>query len=393
MAFKKAVKSQAKLRAAVFGPSGAGKTYTALEIASGIVSVIGGNIALIDSERSTASKYADRFVFDQDDLVTKDIDEYVKKINEAAEAGYSVLIIDSLTHAWQMLLDSVEKLAQAKYKGNSWSAWSEGTPEQRKLVDAIVSFPGHIIATMRSKTEWQTTTNDRGKTTPVRVGLAPEQGKGIEYEFDILFELSPDHLAHIIKDRSGKFQDKIIEKPGKKFGQELIAWLNEGTVVPPPQKTDEQRLKDAFTEIGTILDSEDFGKRIFTVEEKDVVREKIKKGLADIPKEQIENKIFFANEIMDEIKKLLHQRISGDSGAVETGTEKQEVKTPASNPVPETPKTESPTAKQTGSEQPPSDDGFVDDIPWADGEEPSRKGSRKSSKSKTSGASEELEIF
>ena len=301
MSFKKAVKSQAKLRAAMFGPSGAGKTYSALSIATGM----GNKIALIDSERSTASKYADRFEFDQVDLETKSIDEYVQYIKLAATNGYDVLIIDSLTHAWQALLESVEKLAQAKYKGNTWSAWSEGTPEQRKLVDAIVSYPGHVIATMRSKTEWQTTTNDRGKTAPVRVGLAPEQGKGIEYEFDILFEISPEHLAHIIKDRSGKFQDQIIGKPGKEFGQQLVAWLNEG--VAAPAKISEQQYKEVMTEIGNILDSEDFGKRIFSPEEKNALREKIKARLAELPK--LELKFAYISEVLEEHKKILHKRL------------------------------------------------------------------------------------
>jgi hypothetical protein len=224
MGFQKAVKSKSKLRCALFGPSGVGKTYSALSIAKGI----GGKVAVIDSERGSASKYADKFEFDVVDLEKKSIEEYVQFIQEAANAGYSVLIIDSLTHAWQDLLEEVEKLANAKYRGNTWSAWSEGTPKQRALVNAILSCPCHIMATMRSKTEWQTTQDDRGKSRPVRVGLAPEQGKGIEYEFDMLLELSTDHIANVIKDRTGMFQDKLLTKPGEDFGKELVSWLNTG---------------------------------------------------------------------------------------------------------------------------------------------------------------------
>ncbi len=229
MAFKKAVKSQAKLRAALFGPSGAGKTFSALAIASGM----GKRVAFIDSERGSASKYADRFDFDVLDLEEKSIDSYVEAIAEAGQAGYDVLIIDSLSHAWQELLEQIDKLANAKYRGNTWSAWSEGTPKQHKLVDAILDFPGHLLATMRSKTEWQTEQGNGGKSKPVRVGLSPEQGKGIEYEFDLLLELSTDHIANVIKDRTGKFQDKLIDKPGKQFGEQLVAWLNEGAPAQP----------------------------------------------------------------------------------------------------------------------------------------------------------------
>lgn len=226
MGFKKATKAAAKLRAAIFGPSGAGKTFTSLRVAAGLAGT--GTIAVIDTERGSASKYADRFAFDVLELEDQTIGGYCEAIRQAADAGYAVLVIDSLSHGWQTLLEEVEKLAKAKYRGNTWSAWSEGTPLQRKLVHAILGFPGHVIATMRSKTEWTTVDDGRGKKSPQRVGLAPEQGKGVEYEFDLLVEISTEHVANVIKDRTGKFQDKLIDKPGEDFGKQLAAWLAEG---------------------------------------------------------------------------------------------------------------------------------------------------------------------
>jgi hypothetical protein len=231
MEFKKAVKSKCKARCAIYGPSGGGKTFSALRIAKGM----GGKIAVIDSERGSASKYADRFDFDALDLEHPNIENMVAAVKAAADAGYGVLIIDSLSHAWQELLQEVEKLANAKYKGNTWSAWSEGTPRQRRLVDAFLTFPGHVIATIRSKTEWTQEASGNGKSRPVRVGLAPEQGKGIEYEFDILMSITPEHIAHVEKDRSGMFQDSIIEKPDEEFGRKLAAWLSDA---PAPDKSD-----------------------------------------------------------------------------------------------------------------------------------------------------------
>jgi hypothetical protein len=225
--FHKATKAQAKLRAAIFGPSGAGKTFTSLRVATGL----GGRIAVIDTERGSASKYSDRFDFDVLELEDQSIDGYIAAIRLAGESGYGVLVIDSLSHGWQTLLEEVEKLAKAKYRGNTWSAWSEGTPLQRKLVKAILDFPGHVLATMRSKTEW-TTVDNNGKKSPQRVGLAPEQGKGVEYEFDLLVEISTEHIANVIKDRTGKFQDKLIDKPDEKFGRELAAWLADGVPAP-----------------------------------------------------------------------------------------------------------------------------------------------------------------
>lgn len=222
--FKKANKAACKARVAAFGPSGAGKTFTALRIATGL----GKRIAVIDTERGSASKYSDRFAFDTCELTDRTIGGYVQAMKAAAAAGYDVLIIDSLTHGWHELLQEVEKLAQAKYRGNTWSAWSEGTPKQKLMVDALLDYPGHVIATMRSKTEWNVGSTASSNVKPIRVGLAPEQGKGIEYEFDLLLELSTEHVANVLKDRTGKYQDKLIDKPGEDFGRELAAWLSEG---------------------------------------------------------------------------------------------------------------------------------------------------------------------
>lgn len=266
--FKKATKAQAKLRAAVFGPSGAGKTFSCLRIARGLAGA--GGIAVIDTERGSASKYADRFSFDVMELVDQSIEGYCRAIRDAADGGYGVLVIDSLSHGWQTLLEEVEKLAKAKYRGNTWSAWSEGTPLQRKLVQAILNYPGHVLATMRSKTEWTTVDSGNGKKTPQRIGLAPEQGKGVEYEFDLLVEISTEHIANVIKDRTGKFQDKLIEKPGEDFGKALADWLSEGepaAAAPPRPKLDDPvspagKARNAIEHAGSIERLEEFRRMI-----------------------------------------------------------------------------------------------------------------------------------
>jgi hypothetical protein len=224
--FVKATKAKSKLRLAIMGVSGAGKTMTALRIATGL----GGKIAFIDTERGSASKYSDRFEFDVCELRDYSIKSYVDAIQGAT--GYDVLVIDSLTHAWQELLQEVDKLAQTKYRGNTWSAWSQGTPMQQKLINAILNFDGHVIATMRTRTEWVIESNSNGKNAPKKVGTNAEQGKGIEYEFDMLIEITQEHVATVTKDRTGKYQDKIIEKPGEELGIELKKWLNEGVDAP-----------------------------------------------------------------------------------------------------------------------------------------------------------------
>jgi hypothetical protein len=233
--FQKATKEKSKLRLAIFGVAGAGKTLTSLRLAKGIAGDK-GKIAVIDSEAGTASKYADNekwpinfdtYILEENHLT---IDDYIMAINGAHE--YDVLIIDSLTHAWQELLIDIDLIAKKKYSGNTWAAWNEGTPKQKKLIKAITLFPNHLIATMRSKTEWSicnyTKANGQVGTAPKRNGLAPEQGKGIEYEFDMLMALSDKNSAEIIKDRSGKFQGKEIQCPDEKLGVELVEWLSTG---------------------------------------------------------------------------------------------------------------------------------------------------------------------
>ena len=222
--FKKATKEKAKLRLALFGVSGGGKTYSALRMATGL----GEKIALIDTEHGTASKYADRFNFDVCDLDNPTINNVLMTMKEARD--YDVLIIDSLSHAWEELLDEVNRIAKAKFGGNTWSAWSEGTPKQKKLIEAILEFPGHIIVTMRAETNWTTTVNDRGKVIPIRIGEAPRQGKNIEYEFDMLIQLSQDHSALVLKDRTGKFQDQCLQEIDEQFGKDLNTWLQDGEV-------------------------------------------------------------------------------------------------------------------------------------------------------------------
>lgn len=115
------------------------------------------------------------------------------------------------------------------------------------MVETLLRFPGHLIATMRTKTEWTINLDSNGKSNPTRVGLAPEQGKGIEYEFDMLMEISPDHVINVIKDRTGKFQDQIIQEPDEEFGKEIIAWLDEGQV------NQIQRTKEDLLEFGKPL--------------------------------------------------------------------------------------------------------------------------------------------
>src|SRR5205823_14925152 len=125
--FRKAIKRDAKLRFAVCGPSGSGKTYTLLKLAT----ELGGPIALVDTERGSASKYADLFDFDVLELDSYDPLRLIEIIDQAAARHYRVLCIDSLSHFWigkDGELDKVDRAARRMQNPNSFAAWKQVTP-------------------------------------------------------------------------------------------------------------------------------------------------------------------------------------------------------------------------------------------------------------------------
>ncbi len=254
--FKKAVKTEAKLRLAIAGPAGSGKTYTALSIATHL----GGPIAVIDTEHGSASKYADLFDFDVAEMhAPYHPDKYLRAIKEAAEAGYKVIILDSMSHAWNGeggLLELADEAAKAMKTQNSFAAWKSITPIQNRLVEGVVGAPLHLIATMRSKTEYVQEKDDRGKNTVRKVGMAPVQREGFEYEFDVFLDMDIDHNAIVSKTRCAALDGKVINKPAKQIADTLRTWL--GTNPAPvvvAQTTPAPALK-AEPEVQTIAEQQ-----------------------------------------------------------------------------------------------------------------------------------------
>jgi hypothetical protein len=233
--FKRATRDLTWLRLALEGPAGSGKTYTALELATLLVQMTGVDrpICAVDTEHGSASKYADIFTFDTFPMDPPyHPDRFVEAIQAAVDYGAYVLVIDSLSHAWNGtggLLEIVDRLSSQNgpNKGNSYAAWGRATPIQNKLVDAILAAPIHIIATMRSKMDYSAEKNERtGKLEVRKLGMAPIQRDGFDYEFDIIGSMDVDNNVQFTKSRCSTLQGQTYHQPSRQVATILHNWIH-----------------------------------------------------------------------------------------------------------------------------------------------------------------------
>lgn len=255
--FEPVTREKAKLRLALTGVSGAGKTLSGLYIAYGITGDW-SKVALIDTEHQRGKFYANRTDLENPTgqflyapmLPPYSPEKYKSMVDEGAKAvgPDGVVIVDSFSHAWNNeggVLEIKDKIA-ARTGKNSYTAWNEAGREQNSLVNEILSVNCHTIVTMRSKMAYELQENDKGKKEPVKMGLAPVQRDDTEYEFDIVLDIARNHIATASKDTT--FLDRFgsIITPG--LGQQLKSWLDEGDdpprceicgklIMPTPTKT------------------------------------------------------------------------------------------------------------------------------------------------------------
>lgn len=243
--FQRATKQRGRLRLALLGIAGSGKTYTALNIAK----YLGESIAVIDTEHGSASKYADEVAsFDVVELTSFHPQRYIDAIHAAEQAGYDVLIIDSLSHAWNGkdgVLELVDRKAKQSNSGNKFTAWADATPIQQKFIETILSCRMHVICTLRLKTEYVIEQNERGKQTPRKVGLAPVQRDGLEYEFDVVADLDADNNLIVTKTRCSALHGTITHRAGEEVAQTLLDWLGQGQPLAEPELIEEPELAAA----------------------------------------------------------------------------------------------------------------------------------------------------
>lgn len=223
MNLRKSERKQAKIKLALQGSAGSGKTYSSLLLAKGLCNGDFSKVAVIDTENGSADLYShlgDYNVLTLEEPFTPE--KYISALEECEKADMEVIVIDSISHEWDELLDFHSKLA-----GNSFTNWAKVTPRQKAFVDKILQTKAHVIATLRTKQDYVLNQKD-GKYVPEKVGLKSVQRDGVDYEFTLVFEVDIKHFAVASKDRTGLFAGKPDFKISEQTGREILVWCNGG---------------------------------------------------------------------------------------------------------------------------------------------------------------------
>ena len=250
----KAKKEQICVKALISGPSGSGKSYSALRVASGIAERVGKGtkVGYIGTEGMRDKLYANEFDYDLISLDEYSPDYYIAALDTFLDAGYKVIIMDSLTHLWNWIQDQVQLTTKGD---NTFQAWGKYKKENKKVIEKILLAPAHIIVTARGKDEYVLEANSRGKMAPRKVGVGAQQDKDIEYEYMVTWMIDQDtHVAEAVKDNTHIFEGKL-KILDEKSGAALYDWANDGDPVKSPAQRAEEvkKIQDEITEKATQL--------------------------------------------------------------------------------------------------------------------------------------------
>lgn len=260
MQLRQAKRQQAKLRVGLSGPAGSGKTYSALNLASGMADW--SKIALIDSENGRGELYSHLGPYQYLRIQSPySPEKYIEALKACEDAGMEVIIIDSVSHEWEGEGGCLE--IHAKIEGNSYTAWNQVTPRHNKFLQAILASSCHVITTARRKQEYVLEVNDKGKQAPRKVGLKEVQRDGFEYELTLSFDIDMSHYARVSKAIEGIDLGEIPFKITPDIGQTLMKWANEGDKpieFKPESSTLEpdikRELRERLTQLGATNDKE-----------------------------------------------------------------------------------------------------------------------------------------
>ena len=225
MQLQNATRKKVKLRMNIASPSGFGKTYSALLLASGIASSY-EKIAVIDTENDSASLYAHLGNFKTIKLNPPyTADRYIEAIKICETAKMEVIIIDSITHFWNGqggILEYQNSL------GGRYQDWAKATPLYQKWLSTILQSSCHIITTNRKKQAYNMIT-ENNRTKIEKAGLDDEIRQGYEYEMSLAFEIiNEQHMAKASKDRTGLFANIPEFVITSDTGKKIFDWCNDG---------------------------------------------------------------------------------------------------------------------------------------------------------------------
>ena len=223
MNLRKSERRRAKIKMALQGSAGSGKTYSSLLLAKGLINGDFSKVAIVDSENGSADLYAHLGQYNVLSLAPPFTPEkYIQAIDVCLKSGMKVIILDSISQVWDELLDFHSKLP-----GNSFTNWNKVTPRQKAFVDKILQADAHIIATMRTKQDYVLNQKD-GKYIPEKVGLKAVQRDGVDYEFTLVFDIDSKHFAVASKDRTNLFSGKPEFTINAATGKKILEWCNDG---------------------------------------------------------------------------------------------------------------------------------------------------------------------
>lgn len=222
MQLQKASRKKASIKMSLQGPSGSGKTYSSLLIAYGLCNDW-TKIAVIDSENHSSELYSHLGSYNVLQLSTPYTPEkYTQAIEACGQAGMQVIIIDSISHEWEYILET-----HAGMNGNSFTNWQKIGLRHKAFIQAVLNAKAHIIVTTRTKQDY--VLNERnGRMVPEKVGLKAVQREGLDYEMTLVFDLTMKNTATASKDRTGLFFGKPEQKPGVETGRAIYHWCSSG---------------------------------------------------------------------------------------------------------------------------------------------------------------------
>lgn len=224
MKLRNAQRKRAKIKMALQSPSGGGKSFSSLLIAKGLTGGDLSKVAVIDTENGSADLYCHLGNYQVLTLSPPFTPEkYIEAMSVCEKEGIEVIILDSISHAWDELLDFHSKLA-----GNSFTNWAKVTPRQKAFIDKILQCNAHVIATMRTKQDYVIQQQDN-KFKVEKVGLKSVQRDGMDYEFTLVFDIDINHFASSSKDRTGLFAGVPDFKISSETGKKILDWCNSGS--------------------------------------------------------------------------------------------------------------------------------------------------------------------